>query len=96
MPLLVYGLRDGEEKLVIRRGDWARSLRLAAGRRIGRGSGMAMTHALRYREKARELYEAAVSASTEHGREQFAALARQYELLAIRIEMSVPEPPVPA
>jgi len=57
---------------------------------------MAMTHALRYREKARELYEAAVSASTEHGREQFAALARQYELLAIRIEMSVPEPPVPA
>jgi hypothetical protein len=44
------------------------------------------THALRYREKARELYEAAASAATIALRDQFALLARQYELLAANVE----------
>jgi hypothetical protein len=48
-----------------------------------------MTHAIRYREKARELYAAAASASTEHLRAEFTKLARQYELLAVSVESAV-------
>jgi hypothetical protein len=44
------------------------------------------TYAIRYREKARELYEAAHSASTAELRGQLATLARQYELLAASAE----------
>jgi hypothetical protein len=52
---------------------------------------MAMLHALCYREKVRELYEAADLASTEELRERFASLARQYEHLAATLEsMSAP------
>jgi hypothetical protein len=39
-------------------------------------------HALRYREKARKLHEAADSAANDELREQFTSLARQYEQLA--------------
>lgn len=45
-----------------------------------------MTHALRYREKARALYEAADSAPNNELREQFVSLARQYEQLALSTE----------
>jgi hypothetical protein len=40
------------------------------------------THAIRYREKARELYEAADSATDD----DFTSLARQYEQLASWME----------
>jgi hypothetical protein len=43
---------------------------------------MATPHAIRYREKARELYEAAASATDNESRKQFTGLARQYEQLA--------------
>jgi hypothetical protein len=52
---------------------------------------MAIAHAIRYREKIRELYEAAASAETAQLREQFTILARQYEHLAATLEcMSAP------
>jgi hypothetical protein len=41
---------------------------------------------IRHRVKARELYEASASASTEQLCDQFAILARQYELLASTVE----------
>jgi hypothetical protein len=47
---------------------------------------MATVHALRYREKARKLYESAAAAANEHLREQFTNLARQYEHLAATLE----------
>ena len=47
---------------------------------------MAAPQAIRYRDKARELYEMAASASTGELREQFATLARQYEHLAASVE----------
>jgi|HubBroStandDraft_1064217.scaffolds.fasta_scaffold952508_2 hypothetical protein len=58
---------------------------------------MATTHALRYREKARELYEAAASAANAQLCEQFTNLARQYELLAVSAEnFGDPGRPIPA
>jgi hypothetical protein len=47
---------------------------------------MAAPHAIHYREKARELYEMAASASTGELRNQLATLARQYERLATSVE----------
>jgi hypothetical protein len=48
---------------------------------------MATVEAVRYyREKARQLFEDAASASNEHFREQFTSLARQYEQLAATLE----------
>jgi hypothetical protein len=58
---------------------------------------MAMTHALRYREKARELYAEADSATSDELRNQHASLARQYEELALSTEsMSESEAPIVA
>jgi hypothetical protein len=47
---------------------------------------MATLRAVRYREKACELYEVAASAANAELREQFTSLARQYEHLAEWIE----------
>jgi hypothetical protein len=47
---------------------------------------MAAVQAVRYREKARQLFEDATSASNEHLRDQLANLARQYEQLAAVLE----------
>ncbi len=47
---------------------------------------MAAIDALRYREKARELYEASAAAGNDELRHQFVRLARQYELLAVSAE----------
>jgi hypothetical protein len=47
---------------------------------------MTTSHAIRYREKARELFKAAALASTDQLRDQFANLALQYEILAARME----------
>jgi hypothetical protein len=57
---------------------------------------MATQHATRYREKARELYEASASASSDQLRDQFATLARQYELLASKLEIMNQGPRIPA
>jgi hypothetical protein len=45
-----------------------------------------MVKTSRYREKARELREAAAIASNDHARKQFTILARQYEELATTLE----------
>jgi hypothetical protein len=45
-----------------------------------------MVKTSRYREKARELREAAAIASNDHARKQFTILARQYEELANTLE----------
>jgi hypothetical protein len=47
---------------------------------------MGTVQALRYREKARELYALAAAAANEHLREQFTTRARQYEHLAATLE----------
>jgi hypothetical protein len=47
---------------------------------------MATLHAIRYREKARELYEAAALATDDESRKQFTSLAGQYEQLAAWME----------
>jgi hypothetical protein len=58
---------------------------------------MATTHAIRYREKARELHEVAASAAKDELRHQFTNLARQYEVLATSVEnLSEPIPTHPA
>jgi hypothetical protein len=58
---------------------------------------MATPHAIRYREKARELYEAAASAADNELRHKFTTLARQYEYLAASVEnMKYPGEPSPA
>jgi hypothetical protein len=52
---------------------------------------------VRYREKARELYEAADSATSDELRYQFTMLARQYEHLAATLEsLSDRRLPLPA
>jgi hypothetical protein len=47
---------------------------------------MATLHAISYREKARELYEAAALATDDESRKQFTSLAGQYEQLAAWME----------
>jgi hypothetical protein len=47
---------------------------------------MASPHAIRYRQKASELFEAAAAAPTDELRDQFANLAIQYEILAARMD----------
>jgi hypothetical protein len=57
---------------------------------------METPRAIHYREKARELYEASASAPSDQLREQFAILARQYEVLASGVEsMTQRWPPIP-
>jgi hypothetical protein len=57
---------------------------------------MPTTHALHYRQKARELYAEAASAPSEELRHQFTTLARQYEYLAATVEnMNYPDDPIP-
>jgi hypothetical protein len=43
---------------------------------------MPTPHAIHYREKSRELYEAAAAATDDESRKQFTCLARQFEQLA--------------
>ena len=57
---------------------------------------MTVPQAVRYREKARELYEAADSAVNAKLRDQFTALARQYEQLAVNAENLSARPRLPA
>jgi hypothetical protein len=55
---------------------------------------MKTTDVEHYREKARELYEAAASASNNETRTQFTNLARQYEQLADSAEKLDSQPSI--
>jgi hypothetical protein len=58
---------------------------------VEKARGMAAVQAVRYREKARQLFEDATSAANEHLREEFTSSARRYEHLAATLEsMSAP------
>jgi hypothetical protein len=58
---------------------------------------MTTPHAIRYREKVRELYEAAASAPNDQLRREFTSLAQQYEYLAAALErLSDSSRPAPA